>query len=218
MFVYIKGRLAGARMNEAVRALLYMREAHQKSKPRKDGQPYEIHPLMMDCFALSLESPYITETTHATILLHDVPEEEESSVDLLPFSDDIKRGVKYMTITRFRNETDYEKKKRYMNELLESRDSVIGKAIDRYVNLVTMPGSFLDDKVRKNIVETDMLLLPVLREAKYKYPEATSLLYVLRTNVQNVNDVLAIRYKVRLTDPNFVNAPDAKDYSYLLTG
>lgn len=218
MFVYVKGRLAGAKMNEAVKALNYMREAHKKSNPRKDGQPYEIHPLMMECLALSFDNPYITEATHATILLHDVPEEEESAVSLLPFSDEIKRGVKYMTITKFKNETDFEKKKRYMNELLESRDAVIGKAIDRYVNLSTMPGSFPDDKVRKNIVETDMLLLPVLREAKYKYSEITSLLYILRNMVRNTNDTLAIKYGVKLTDPEFVNAPGAKDYSYLLTG
>jgi len=218
MFIYVEGRLTGLGMTEAVRALRYMREAHRKSKPRKDGQPYEIHPLMMACFALSLESKYITDTTYAALLLHDVPEEEDSPVERLPFSDAVKRVVKYLTLTQFGNETTYEKKKRYMNELLESRDAVIIKPIDKFYNLSTMPGSFPDDRVRKNIVEVDTLLLTVLRQAKYKYPEITSLLFCLRTILRNTNDILAMRYGVRLTDPGFVNAPDARDYSYLLTG
>lgn len=218
MFVYVKGRLMGMGMTEAVRALLYMREAHKKTPPRKDGQSYETHPLRMLCMALSFDCKYITETTYALIALHDVVEELGLAVDSLPFGEDVRFGVKRMTVTQFKNETTFEKKKRYMNELLESRDVIITKGLDRYDNLVTMPGALLENNIRKNIVETDTLLLSVLREAKYVYPEITSLLFILRTVIRNTNDNLAMRYKVRLTDPDFVNAEDAKDYSYLLTG
>ncbi len=217
MYVFLKGALTGAGGAEAVRALVYMRD-HHAGQFRKDGQPYEIHPLMMACYAVSLESKYITSVVVSGILLHDVPEELGMPVDELPFSDGVKRAVKYVTLTRFKDETKFEHKKRYMNELLECRESVIIKAIDRMFNLMTMSAVFPPDKVRKNVVETDMLLLPVLREAKRKWPEMSPLLWVLRTGIRAVNDNLALALNVRLTDPDFVNPPDAVDYSYLLTG
>ena len=217
MYVYLRGALDGAGMEESVRALTYMRN-HHEGQFRNDGQPYEIHPLMMACYAMSLGDGLITDSVIATILLHDVCEESNVLVEELPFSESVQRGVKYITLTRFHNETKYEQKKRYMNELLESLEATIAKAIDRYVNLATMPGTFSDDKMRKNVVETDMLLLPVLKQAKYKWPQATKLLYALRTNIRSVNDVQAILLGVKLTDPGFVNSPHAKDYAFLVTG
>lgn len=217
MYVYLKGAFAGAGMSESTQALTYMRK-HHEGQFRNDGQPYEIHPLMMVCYAMSLGDELITDGVIATILLHDVCEETSVPVEALPFSEAVRRGVKYITLTRFHNETKYEQKKRYMNELLESLEATIAKAIDRYVNLATMPGTFSDDKMRKNVVETDMLLLPVLKQAKYKWPQATKLLYALRTNIRSVNDVQAILLGVKLTDPGFVNSPHAKDYAFLVTG
>ena len=61
-------------------------------------------------------------------------------------------------------------------------------------------------------------MLPVLKQAKYKWPQATKLLYALRTNIRSVNDVQAILLGVKLTDPGFVNSPHAKDYAFLVTG
>lgn len=217
MFLFLKGKLMGAKMDEALRALYYMRE-HHAGQCRDDGQPYEVHPMMMACYAVSLDSPYVTDDTIAVILLHDVCEESWAQVNELPFNVTIRRGVKYMTLTRFRNETKFEHKKRYMNELLESWDATVAKAIDRYFNLMTMQAVFSPDKVRKNVVETDMLLLPVLKEAKRKWPERSGVLWVLRTAVRSVNDNLAMSLGVRLTDEDFINSPEAVDYSYLLTG
>lgn len=217
MYVYLRGVLDGANMAESRRALMYMRKRHA-GQWRNDGQPYEIHPLMMACYAVSLDDALITDSVLATILLHDVCEETSAMVEELPFSEAVRRGVKYVTLTRFSNETKYEQKKRYMNELLESLEATITKAIDRYMNLMTMPGTFSEEKMRKNVVETDLLLLPVLKQAKYKWPMAAKLLYALRTNIRSVNDVLAMLLGVQLTDAKFVNALQARDYAFLVTG
>ena len=217
MYVFLKGALTGAKMTEAVRALAYMRD-HHEGQVRNDGQPYAVHPLMMACYAMSLESEFIDDVVMAGLLLHDVCEETNTPVEELPFSDEVKRAVKYVTLVRFKDETKFEHKKRYMNELLECRASVIIKAIDKMFNLMTMSAVFPEDKVRKNVVEADMLFLPVLREAKKKWPEMSRLLWVLRTGIRAVNDNLALYLKVKLTDEDFVNPPDAVDYSYLLTG
>lgn len=93
------------------------------------------------------------------------------------------------------------------------KKATIGKRFDRYNNLTTMSASLLDDKVRKNVVETDLLLLPTLKRAEDLWPEVSNLLHLLRTSIRGVNDIYALAYKVRLQDANFVNAKDAQDYS-----
>lgn len=225
MYIHVGGVLTGARMRESMRALPYMRKMHA-GQFRSDGQRYEVHPLSMACYALSLMSwvgktkgKGINDATIATILLHDVPEEAGISVENMPFSDEVLHGVKYMTISeRFPGETRFEQKRRYANELLEDPDAVICKAIDMYDNLSNMVQTFSDEKIRKNIVEADMLRMPVLREAKTKYPDLKPLLWVLRENISRTLYYYAKHYGVRLIDPNFVNPPEAKDYSYLVTG
>lgn len=220
MYLYVQGTVGGANMSESIRALPYMRKMHE-GQFRNDGQRYEVHPLAMACYALSLRKfcTCITDVTIATILLHDVPEESDIPVESLPFSDDVKHGVKYMTIAdKFPGETKFEQKRRYANELLEDLNSVICKCIDMYYNLATMQATFSPDKIRKNVVESDILRMPVLKKAKYKWPEAQPLLWVLRENITMLLHVYAFQYDVKLTDPNFINPSTAKDYSYLVTG
>lgn len=220
MYLFVQGMVSGANMEESIRALPYMRKMHA-GQFRNDGQRYEVHPLSMACYALSLRgiSNCITDTTIAIILLHDVPEECKIPVESMPFGGAVKHGVKYMTIAdKFPGETKFEQKRRYANDLLEDLNSVICKGIDMCFNFSTMQGAFLPDRIRKNVVEADLLRMAVLKKAKYKWPEARPLLWVLRENITMLLHVYALQYNVRLTDPNFVNPPTAKDYSYLVTG
>ena len=71
-----------------------------------------------------------------------------------------------MTIDPFDGEKKEETKRRYFNELLECREALLCKAIDRYSNLQTMEGLFTEKAIEKNIKETYELLLPVMKKAK----------------------------------------------------
>lgn len=218
MYTFLKGYFIGREMNEALKALGYMRE-HHIGQLREDGQPYEIHPLMMACIAVYLsDEENITQDVYVTILLHDVSEETGTPVDELPFSYKARRGVKYMTKMSLPDETSFELRRRHCYELLESKEATIAKAIDRYANFLTMVGALKLKRVIKNVVETDMLLLPVLRQAEQKWPELSNLLHSLRTSIQGLVETCAKIYHVKLTDPKFVNALDAIDFSYLITG
>lgn len=226
MYIYVNGFATGAGMRETVRALPYMRKAH-RDHVRSDGQRYEVHPLEMACYALSLRAlavnrdgePLIDDATIAMILLHDVPEELGIAVESMPFGDEVLTGVKYMTISeKFPGETKFEQKRRYANELLECWRSVIGKCGDMQHNLSTMVPTFETERIIRNIVEADMLRMGVFREAKYKYPDLAPLLWVYRENITRALHDLAKFYKVRLIDSNYINPPDAVDYSYLITG
>lgn len=192
MYTYLRGFLVGAGMNESLKALGFARQQHA-SQTRKDGTPYIVHPLSMACYAVAMGLK--EDNIIATILLHDVPEDCGIKVDYLPVSNDVKNAVKHMTIQRFKTDIDkIETKCRYFNELLESREALICKALDRYNNLSDMPLSMSADAVGKNVAETEVLLMPILKEAKSVYPDLADALFVLRTNLEVLLNILKKQY------------------------
>jgi GTP pyrophosphokinase len=192
MYTYLRGFLVGANMTESLKALGFARQQHSL-QTRKDGTPYIVHPLSMACYAVAMGLR--EDNMIATILLHDVPEDCGINVDYLGVNDTIKNAVKHMTIQRFRTDVDkIETKCRYFNELLESREALICKALDRYNNLSDMPLSMSADAVGKNVAETEVLLMPILKEAKSRYPDLADALFVLRTNLEVLVNILKNQY------------------------
>jgi GTP pyrophosphokinase len=192
MYTYLRGFLVGANMNESLRALGFARQQHSL-QTRKDGTPYIVHPLGMACYAVAMGLR--EDNMIATILLHDVPEDCGIQVEHIGVNDTIKNAVRHMTIQRFRTDVDkIETKCRYFNELLESREALICKALDRYNNLSDMPLNMPADSVGKNVAETEVLLLPVLKEAKSLFPDLADALFILRTNLEVLVNILKKQY------------------------
>lgn len=192
MYTYLRGYLVGANLTQSLRALQFARDKHKDQK-RKNGAPYIVHPLSMACYAVALGLR--DDNIIATILLHDVPEDCSVPIDSLPVNETVKRAVKYMTITPLSTDKDkIETKKRYFNELLESKEAIICKTIDRYMNLVDAPFDLSRDAIGKNCAETTVLLLPVLKQARDKYAELANIMFVLRTNLRAINDILINQY------------------------
>lgn len=164
MYTYLRGYLIGANMKQSIIALQFARE-HHNGQTRRDGTPYIVHPLSMACYAVALGLR--DDNIIATILLHDTVEDCGVRPEYLPVNDTVKRAVQYMTITKFDTDVDkIETKCRYFNELLNCREALICKALDRYNNLSDMPVFFTKDAMGKNVAETEVLLLPVLKQAK----------------------------------------------------
>ncbi len=193
MYTYLRGFLVGANMNESLKALGFARQQHAL-QTRKDGTPYIVHPLGMACYAVAMGLR--EDNMIATILLHDVPEDCGIQVEHIGVNDTIKNAVKHMTIQRFRTDVDkIETKCRYFNELLDSREALICKALDRYNNLSDMPlGVLSADAVGKNVAETEVLLMPILKEAKSLYPDLADALFILRTNLEVLLNILKKQY------------------------
>lgn len=192
MYTYLRGFLVGADMRESLKALGFARQQHS-SQTRKDGTSYIVHPLSMACYAVAMGLR--EDNMIATILLHDVPEDCSIQVEHIGVNDTIKNAVKHMTIQRFRTDVDkIETKCRYFNELLDSREALICKALDRYNNLSDMPLSMSADAVGKNVAETEVLLLPILKEAKSLYPDLADALFILRTNLEVLVNILKKQY------------------------
>ncbi len=192
MYTYLRGYFIGANMTESIKALSFARQQHS-SQTRKDGTPYIVHPLSMACYAVALGLR--DDNIIATILLHDVPEDCGIPVDCIPANSAIRDAVKHMTITKFDTDVDkIETKCRYFNELLESREALICKALDRYNNLSDAPLSLSADAVAKNIAETELLLLPMLKSAKQVYPDLADVLFIMRTNLEVLVNILKKPY------------------------
>ena len=191
MYTYLRGFLVGADMTQSITALQFARESHA-GQTRKDGTPYIVHPLSMACYAVALGLR--DDNVIATILLHDTGEDCGVRVEHLPVSDTVKRAVQHMTIVKFDTGVDkIETKCRYFNELLESREALICKALDRYNNLSDMPMSFTKDAMGKNVAETEVLLLPVLKKAKEKYADLADILFILRINISTLNEAIKMQ-------------------------
>lgn len=192
MYTYLNAFLKGACMMESLKALNYARQKH-RGQYRKNGVAYIAHPLSMACQAAALGIR--DDNVMSTILLHDVCEDCGIDVETLPFNDVIKHAVKHMTITKFdTDKSKIETKRRYFYELLDSKEALITKALDRYDNLSDMPFTFESDAIAKNIAETEVLLLPVLKEAKEKWTELSDILFSLRTHLRRLNNVLKLQY------------------------
>ena len=121
--------------------------------------------------------------------------EEDYVIINIMEDDKIKDAVSHMTIRHM--DTDISKietKCRYFNELLESKEALICKALDRYNNLSDMPFALSADAIGKNCAETEVLLLPILKKAKEEFPEMADPLFILRTNIRTLNDILKLHY------------------------
>ena len=195
MFTYLRGRLDGPGFGQSRAALVFARKAHA-GQYRKGGAPYIVHPLSMACNAIAYKGA--TDEIIATILLHDVCEDCNIPLSALPVNEVVRRGVKLMTIRPFQGEDKLETKRRYFNELLDSKEAVICKAFDRYANLNDAEGALSEEAIVKNILETHELLMPVLKEAKYEYPELSDMLHIIRDCLKRTLVMMAYYHNVKL--------------------
>ena len=187
MYTYIKGFATALRMEQTLKALSYAREKHQ-GQFRKSGDPYIVHPLTMACDALSMGIK--DDNTIATILLHDVCEDCGVSLKELPINDDVRRGVQLMTFTVLDGETKEDAKKRYYSMLIQSKEAVITKLIDRCHNVSSMAGAFSIEKLKSYIAEIRIYVFPLLRQAKDHYPEESDRLFTLKYHITSVVDAI----------------------------
>lgn len=187
-------------MEQTLKALSFAREKHH-DQFRKSGEPYIVHPLTMACNAVSMGIR--DDNTIATILLHDVCEDCGVSLQELPVNDVVRRGVQLMTFTVLDGETKEIAKKRYYNMLIQSKEAVITKLIDRCHNVSSMVGTFSIEKLKSYIEETRTYVLPLLRQAKDRFPEESDRLFMLKYHITSVVDAIDLTmqaYENRLDD------------------
>lgn len=196
MYTYLKGYITGAGFTESMKALGYAKEKYEGQFRKDDAALYIIHPLQMACYAVALGIK--DDCIIATILLHDIIEDCSVNYRELPVCDKVKDAVQYMTIEYIEGEDKQVTKTRYFKNLLHNRTALVVKGLDCYMNLRTVVETFEKEKIEKNVKETVNMLLPVLKQGKYKYPELADIFYVLCENVRNINDILVTAYEIKI--------------------
>ena len=205
MYTYIRGYASGVGMIQTQKALSFAREKHNGQK-RKNGDPYIVHPLTMACNALSMGIR--DDNTIATILLHDVCEDCGVALEELPINDIVRRGVQLMTFEVLPGETKDIAKIRYYNMLIQSKEAVITKFIDRCHNVSSMAGTFSVEKLKSYIKETRTYVLPLLRHAKEHYPEESDRLFMLKYHITSVVDAIDLTMQAFETETENADATE----------
>lgn len=164
-----------------------------KGQYREGGKPYIAHPLSMACMAKGLGLR--DDVLYATILLHDVCEDCGLKIQEISESSLVRNAVRLMTVVQYSYDlTKADVKRRYFENLLQSREALICKALDRIDNLESMVGVFSRERVLKNWRETYHLLLPTLKRAKETLNMRDyDLLHILRGRLRS-NLKWAMRY------------------------
>lgn len=214
---YLRGWTKAKKLHEAQRAIGYVTDLFEDSI-RKDGY------LSLDHFVSSTSDlamfnwdaiPSINlDVLFATMLLHDVCEDCGIKPDELPFSEGVQYAVSLLTIVypedpdNMTVEAKLEVKKAYFRGLLKDPVAVICKGMDRLYNLTTMEGALKEKAIKKNIVETDQLMLPILVEARELYPEIADILRFLYKFIRIFNCDLAYHYDINVAPaaPEFIGS------------
>ena len=197
MFTYLKGFAHGSYLTETIKALNFVRDAH-KGQKRKDGDPYIVHPLTMSCHAIAMGIR--SDVILASLLYHDVVEDCDLSIDALPCSEEVKTVVGLLTYRKPEcksNMTDSEysvlvneAKHRYYDAIIQNKFAVLCKAFDRCNNVSTMSGVFSKEKLKSYIEETEVFVLPLLKDGKELYPEFSDYFFILKYHITSVLEAI----------------------------
>lgn len=193
----LRGACEGSpeKYKNTVQALGFARRKHA-GQTRKSGVPYIIHPLSVACDALAMG--FRDDIIIATCLLHDVLEDNKDTSALdLPVSDEVKRAVECLTIKYGPNEGKYDGKKDYYEKLKTNKYAILVKGLDRQDNFKSL-AQLGPDSIKRNLYETQYLLLPILGDAKEIWPEYGGQLHMLRTMLRSVINNLAYDHKIIL--------------------
>jgi GTP pyrophosphokinase len=205
LFTYLRGRLDAPGFEQSRAAMIFAMKAHegQKRKQKVGGVelPYIVHPFQIASDALSLKGS--TDDIVATAFLHDVCEDCNLPLSAFPkeINETVKKGVKYITISKYGDEDKLETKKRYYRELIESKEALVVKGLDGYNNLNTMESSgFEEERIVKNILEKHEYLMPSLKIGKYLYPEMSDALHDIREKLAYTLVMMARHHNVELVE------------------
>lgn len=195
MYTYLKGFAMGRGWSETMQALNYARKLH-KGQARKSGEAYIIHPLTMACQAVSMGVN--DDNIVAAILLHDVVEDCDVSVNDLPVNKEVKEAVNLLTYVKPEKykERDGEGpsilvvKNNYYDAISKNRIASIAKLFDRCHNVSSMAGVFTKEKLDDYIEETETFVLPLIRKAKEEFPEYQNVLFVLKYHIISVLEAI----------------------------
>ena len=170
MYTFAKTAATERKLNQTARMMSYAREKH-KGQVRKGEQKevaYINHPLTMICQALSMH--IYDDDILCALLLHDVVEDTNTTLEELPVNDETRELVRLMTKDPHPKDKAAAKNV-YYAELKKNPKAALVKCFDRVNNLSNMALGFTRDKMVEYVEETEKYIVPLLRVIKNEAPE-----------------------------------------------
>jgi (p)ppGpp synthase/HD superfamily hydrolase len=161
--------LHGCGYHNAVRAMEFAYKYH--TGIRKDGETPEFHhQVSITSYLRTLHGLKYQEEVLAVAFLHDIIEDHQVDLKVIfaEFGDDITRAVKLLTKKNIIEAPDIET---YFDSMSGCPIASIVKGGDRIHNFQTMIDIFTPEKKQKYIDECETYILPMLKEARRRFPE-----------------------------------------------
>ena len=189
MYTRLKGIAQAEKLPETYKALPYMKKQHmgqfrKKARYSNEQVQYINHPLLLACHAHAMGIR--EDALLAAILLHDVVEDTDVTLEELPFSDAVKELVGLVTFTELEGKTHEESKALYYEAIGKNAKACVIKVIDRCNNVSTMAGSFSREKLMEYIEETEKYVLPLTTILKEGYPEYSDLAFIAKYHILSI--------------------------------
>jgi (p)ppGpp synthase/HD superfamily hydrolase len=113
----------------------------------------------------------------AAVLLHDVVEDTEYTLEELPFSDEVKELVNLLTHVKGQGNEEY------FGRIAKNGKACLIKVLDRCNNVSTMAASFSREKLISYIEETETYILPLADILKHEYPVYGDAAFILKYQI-----------------------------------
>lgn len=191
-FVALKYWLLGRNYAQALKALNFGRQYHKGT--RKDGvTPEFVHQIEIALFLSTLKDVQDEQTTITAALLHDVMEDYD-----VPGGEIVTRfGVRVAEIVWKLTKKFQGVKKdlpTYFKEIAADPIASLVKGGDRINNVQTMVGIFSVAKQREYVREVEEHFLPMLKTAKYNFPEQSAAYFNITQMLKSQTELLKAQH------------------------
>ena len=182
MSAFLKGKLIASDYPNAAKALVFAKEKHAASEPRKGPSrvPYINHPLTMTCHALAMG--LADDELLAALLLHDVSEDCGVAPEDLPVSPEVREIVRLVTKPEDRRLYSAEA---YFGAIEGNPKACMVKCIDRCNNLSSMATGMTKAQMAKYVKETEEHYPRLLKLVK-GVPEYNSAAWLLEYQIRSL--------------------------------
>ena len=181
MYEYLERYAIEHHLSETQSALPFARDCHEgqlRKGPEGRRQAYINHPLQMACHAIAMG--LTDDNLLAAILLHDVCEDCGVEPSKLPVNTEVQNAVELVT------RMDGESKAQYYDQIRENKIASMVKLIDRCHNVSQMSLAFSREKLWKYIEETESYVLPLLNQARGKWPQYENQYFLLEYQINSI--------------------------------
>ena len=189
LYSFIEGVATEHDMKQTLIALPLMKELHKgQFRSGKDRKPYIVHPMMVAKHACVLN--LLDDELIAAILLHDVIEDCQVTIEELNVNDNVKEMVMRVSFLKQPGVTNEEAKAHYFKKIAEHKKAALLKVLDRCNNVSTMGETFEKKRLCNYIEETEHYIFPLIDMLLRECPEYRDVAFLVQYQIVSMLETI----------------------------